>query len=165
MIGPPVQIAYGVSDVRIAAKRWTARGAGPFFVLDDIKVHNSRLRGLPDRFQHSSAYGWWGSIMLELICQHNPGDHPFVPTHGIHHVAHFVDEIDAAQRWLIAQGFAESLYAETSAGSPFAMHDARHEFGHHIEIYVATDGLRRFYDTVRGESATWFTQAPIREIR
>lgn len=165
MIGPPVQIAYGVDDVRVAAQQWTAKGAGPFFVLDHIEVAHTRIRGMPAVFDHSSAYGWWGAVMIELICQHDPGPDPFVGTGGVHHVAHFVDDVHAAQQWLVARGCAESLYAETSTGTAFAMHDARHETGHHIEIYRETDGLRRFYDMVRGESATWFAQAPIREVR
>ena len=36
MLGGPVQIAYAVGDVELAAATWAARGIGPFFVLDEI---------------------------------------------------------------------------------------------------------------------------------
>ncbi len=167
MLGAPVQIAYGVDDVRGAAARWVARGVGPFFVSDHIAVRNVRVGGAASTFDHSSAYGQWGSVMVELICQHNHDDgsaEPFVVPHGIHHVAHIVDDFAAAQRELIAAGRPEALYAETVTGMPFAMHDARLELGHHIEIYEGTDRLRGFYDMVRTASEDWDGTDPIRTL-
>jgi len=164
MIGEPVQIAYGVDDVRSAAARWVTRGVGPFFVLDHIELSNVRLGGEPAAFDHSSAYGQWGSLMVELICQHDRQTEPFVYPHGIHHVAYMVDNFAAAHAELIGSGSAEALYAETATGMPFAMHDALLELGHHIEIYEGNERLRGFYEMVRTASATWDGADPIRTL-
>lgn len=164
MLRDPVQIAYAVDDVFIAARHWVERGVGPFFVLEHIEVCNARLRGVADVFDHSSAYAQWGSVMVELICQHDGGSDPIVGATGIHHVAHFVGDFATTATGLVAHGHAEVLYAETSSGMPFAFHDGLDEFGHHIEIYERTDRLAAFYGMVRDASVGWNGTDPIRTI-
>ena len=68
----PVQIAYAVDDVVGAAESWVERGAGPFFVRHHIAVSNSRMHGVAAAFDHSSAYGQYGDVMVELLCEHHP---------------------------------------------------------------------------------------------
>ncbi len=96
-VGPPVQLAYATDDVTAAARRWVERGVGPFFVLEHIALNDVEIDGEPAVFDHSSAYAWWGSVMVELIHQHEPGSDPVVGTSGIHHVASFVDDFEEAQ--------------------------------------------------------------------
>jgi hypothetical protein len=155
VFGGPVQIAYAVDDVTAAARRWSDRGVGPFFVIEHIDVHNARVNGAPSTFDHSSAYAQWGSVMVELICQHDSGGERIVEASGIHHVAFFVDDFATAAAELAAAGSSEVLYAETAAGMPFAFHDARAERGHFIEIYERTDRLGWFYDMVRDAAVGW----------
>jgi Glyoxalase/Bleomycin resistance protein/Dioxygenase superfamily len=160
----PVQLAYAVPDVRDAAAAWVERGVGPFFVLDHIDVHNVRVRGGPGSFDHSSAYGWWGPVMVELICQHDGGPDPVVPDSGLHHVAFFVDEFAEAASTLEADGRTEVLYAETGTGMPFAFHDATSTLGHFVEIYEPIERIRRFYDMVRTAGQDWHGSDPIRVL-
>lgn len=164
MFASPVQIAYAVGDVVAAAQRWAARGVGPFFVLDHIEVHSVRVNGTPATFDHSSAYAQWGSVMVELICQHDGGPNPVVGTAGVHHMAHFVDDFAAASTALTARGAVEILYAESASGMPFAFHDVRAEYGHLIEIYERTERLGRFYEMVRAASLGWAGDAAIRRL-
>ena len=49
-------------------------------------------------------------------------------------------------------GFKEILYAETSSGFPFAMHDTRKIFGHFLEIYEPNEELTNFYRMVEESS-------------
>jgi hypothetical protein len=163
-IAEPVQIAYAVDDVNAAAPRWAARGAGPFFVREHIDLHNVRVRGHPATFDHSSAYGQWGAVMVELIHQHDSGTDPVVATAGIHHVAFFVDRLAEAAAALTAGGHDEVLYAETRTGMPFAFHDARLDLGHLIEIYERTPPLDRFYRMVRDASINWDGSDPVRPL-
>lgn len=164
VFGGPVQIAYAVDDVIEAARRWSERGVGPFFVIEHIDVHNARVNGVSGTFDHSSAYAQWGSVMVELICQHDSGGERIVESSGIHHVACFVDDFHGAAARLAAAGHGEVLYAETAAGMPFAFHDARAERGHFIEIYERTDRLGHFYDMVRDASVGWNGSDPIRVL-
>ncbi len=162
MFGGPVQIAYAVDDVEHAATAWATRGVGPFFVREHIEVTNVRIRGLASSFDHSSAYGQWGDLMVELIHQHG-GDVPIVGTAGIHHIAHFVDDFATASAHLTDGGHGEVLYAETTTGMPFAFHDG-HERGHLIEIYERTALLARFYEMVRTASVGWDGADPVRHL-
>lgn len=164
MLGAPVQIAYAVDDVERAAASWAARGVGPFFVRWHIEVTAVRVRGRASSFDHSSAYGQWGDLMVELIHQHGESDDPVVGTAGIHHVAHFVDDFGDATARLTAAGHREVLYAETTTGMPFAFHDGGAERGHLIEIYERTVPLARFYEMVRVASVGWNGADPVRHL-
>jgi hypothetical protein len=160
----PVQLAYAVPDVREAAAGWAPLGVGPFFVRDHIELGATRINGVDATFDHSSAYGWWGDVMFELICQHDSGGEMIVPASGLHHVAHFVNDLDATSASLTADGHAEVLHAETSAGMAFAFHDGGAARGHLIEIYEPVPGLRKFYDMVRDASTGWDGSDPVRTL-
>ncbi len=170
LLGPPVQIAYAVTDVREAAAQWAERrGVGPFFVIEHIALSDVRYRGAPAAFDHSSAYAQWGAIMVELVCDHTIGPSPVADVvgpggRGLHHVAHFVPSFASASEALVAAGHAEVLYANTSAGLPFAFHDAIATLGHMIEIYEGTPKLRAFYSMVSEAAANWNGLDPVRVL-
>ena len=165
MLAIPVQLAYAVDDVTEAARRWTAStGIGPFFVRNHIEVSNARVNGLASTFDHSSAYAQWGTLMVELICQHDDGAERIVGSSGIHHVAFFVEDFASAAAEFVAAGLPETLYAETGTGMSFALHDGRAEHGHLIEIYERTAPLGRFYDMVRDAASGWNGADPIRVL-
>jgi len=159
----PVQIAYAVDDVIGAAESCVARGAGPFFVRHHIAVKNSRVFGAPRAFDHSSAYGQWGDHMVELLCEHHPDAERIGPRQGVHHMAFFVDDVAQAQSQLTNHGWPEALYAEAST-TAFAMHDARSELGHLVEIYSDSAGLLSFYDMVKSAANDWRGDEPIRVL-
>lgn len=160
LAGGPVQIAYGVDDVRKAAHQWAQLGAGPFFVRDHIEVSAARIFGAAGEFDHSSAYGQWGPLMVELISVHNQAS---LHNSGIHHVAYFVDSFKSATEELRGSGWEEALYGR--AGSvDFAFHDARADLGHFVEIYEGGAPLRKFYEMVRQSSVNWDGDNPVRPI-
>ena len=104
------------------------------------------MHGQTANFDHSSAYGWWGDVMIELICEHHLDSARVGPQSGVHHMAFFVDDLAQAQAALVSANCPEVLYAE--AGSTgFAMH-ADPVLNHLIEIYVGSPSLRRFYSMV-----------------
>ena len=168
LLGPPVQIAYAVTDVREAATRWVSeRGVGPFFVIEHIAVTDVLYRGAPAVFDHSSAYGQWGGLMVELVCDHTVGPSPIADGvgpggQGLHHVAHFVTDFRAATGAIEVAGYERALYANTAAGQPFAFYDATNTLGHMIEIYEGTPRLRAFYAMVAAAAANWDGSDPVR---
>jgi hypothetical protein len=142
---------------------WVARGVGPFFVREHIELTEVHVRGREATFDHSSAFAQWGEAMIELIHQHDGGDHPVVGTRGVHHMAHFVDDFDAASAALAAAGHDPVLAARTTTGMPFAFHDGL-DRGHLIEIYEPVAPLVRFYEMVRAASMSWNGADPIRRL-
>ena len=126
-------------------------------------LRSCRVHGEPGVFDHSSAYGQWGSMMVELVQDHTVGPTP-VPGPGLHHLAFFVDDLAEASAAQSAQGRPEALWAETANGQQFVFHDARGDLGHFVELYEPTDGLRWFYATVAAASSHWDGRDPRRRV-
>lgn len=153
---PVRQIAYFVADVRVAARAHHALfGSGPFFVADHIALRVARHRGNDAPLDHSSAYGQWGEIMVEFVQQNNPGPSAFHDLYpegsgreGLHHVALFVDDVDAAIARYAEAGLETAFYAEMADGFAFAFIDTLATLGHFTEIYRPLPVLTDFYAMV-----------------
>ena len=153
----------------MAARAWAANfGAGPFFLNRHIPVTDVVHRGQPSAFDHTSAYGWWGSIMVELFCQHN--DNPTAVTErfakgqgGLHHMACIVPNLDAALGVASSMGLHVAQSAKAGATTFVFVDDvARH--GHYWELYESSPGLRGFYAMVRDAHENWDGRDPVRDI-
>lgn len=168
-LGPPVQIAYAVPDAEVAAAQWAERfGAGPFFVRRHIPVTEVVHRGRPATFDHTSAYGQWGAMMVELVQDHGAGPSAvrdlYAPDQsGLHHLAYIVDDLDDATALLA--GFGHPLAMSAMAGTTrFHFVDAVDTLGHFIELYAANDGLLGFYSMVAQAAAGWDGTDPVRIV-
>jgi catechol 2,3-dioxygenase-like lactoylglutathione lyase family enzyme len=169
LFDPVVQVAYYVPDPAAAATAWASeRGAGPFFLRPHIEVHDVTYRGTASHFDHTSAYGWWGDVMVELFTQHD--DAPSAARErfaahesGLHHLACFVDDIHAALDRCTAAGLvvAQTAYAGQTL---FAFVDDVTRHGHYWELYEGNDRLRGFYSFVRSASEGWDGSDPVREV-
>lgn len=165
-----VQIAYHVVDVQEAAARMTADcGAGPFFLAKHIPLESCLYRGTAIDFDHSSAYGQMGNVMVELIQQH--GDTPSAVREmfganeeGLHHVACFVDDLATATKHYGASGYPLAQAASTAGGVNFNFLDARERLGHMIELYEPSTMLTGFYGMVRDAANGWDGSEPLRML-
>ncbi|HUD28326.1 MAG TPA: VOC family protein [Novosphingobium sp.] len=154
---PIRQVAYFVPDVRAAARAHSAMfGSGPYHVADNIALTRALHRGTPRQLDHSSAYGQWGEVMIEFCQQNNPGPSAFHDRYpegsggqGLHHVALFVDDLDAAVAGFAAQGHELALDAEMADGFRYVFVDTIATYGHMLELYEPADTLTDFYDLVR----------------
>lgn len=150
------QIAYFVPDIRAAARAHRAVfGSGPFVVVDHVPTPVVRHRGRPASLDHGSAYGQWGELMVEFVQQHDDGPSAFYDVYprgsgryGLHHVAVFVEDLDAGIRRFAAAGHQCALYAETGTIA-YAMIDTVAAHGHMIELYETGPVLLDFYTRVR----------------
>lgn len=169
-LGAPVQIAYAVPDAVAAAQRWAAdAGAGPFFVRPHIEVVDVVHRGVATTFDHTSAYGQWGAIMVELVQDHTDGPSVvhdvFAPgASGLHHLAFFVDDLEMTIRTLADDGHELAMSARTIGGLEFHFVDALATHGHFFELYRPTDRLRGFYDMVAASAVGWDGRDPVRML-
>ncbi|TAD85425.1 MAG: hypothetical protein EAY70_00710 [Sphingomonadales bacterium] len=166
------QLAYKVNDLAAAAAaHHRTFGSGPFFVLRHVALASSQHRGTPRPFDHSSAYGQWGSVMVELVVQHNPDDsalHEMFPhgsgREGLHHAALFVDDLDAAIARFASEGAPLAQLSVTEGGTAFAFIDTRASLGHMLELYEPTPQLTGFYDFVAEAAKGWDGRELIREL-
>jgi hypothetical protein len=169
ILGAPVQLAYAVSDVFTAALRWSEQvGAGPFFWRHHALPASVTSHGVRAQFDHSSAYGQWGDLMVELVTVHyaSPAGMAAVldRSDGLHHIARFVASFDDEQQRLEAIGWPEVMTAATSAGLRYAFHDARAQLGHLVEIYEPEPKLLDLYTRCRAAAIGWDGSDPIRPL-
>jgi len=166
------QIAWFVPDIEKAAlAHHTAFGSGPFFVFQHVPLNWSEHRGQRVAHDHSSAYGQWGEVMVEFVTQH--GQDPsafhdmFLPgsgEQGLHHMAIWVDDLDASIAEFAKQGMPLSQMSEVESGTRYAFIEAREIFGHMLELYEPNEALTGFYDMVRQASHGWDGADLIRKL-
>ncbi len=160
MRDPICQVAYFVNDAEAAAKKmFDLVGAGPFLLARNIELSSAELHGKPGDFVHTSAYGQWGDVMLELVQQDSVGPSPFRDMYepgqeGLHHVATMVESLPETYTFYESRGYSVAAKAVTLSGTEFAFIDARGDLGHMIEVYEGSKELRGFYDFIRAASTT-----------
>ena len=165
---PPeiVQTAYYVADAEAAAYYWAETfGAGPFFLIPNIPLTDVTVRGQPSTFDHTSAYGWQGQLMVELVQQNC--DTPSIFNNrpwGLHHLAHFVEDLPGALYDYAQRGLTTAMQASTSNGTQFAFVDANAQHGHFFELYERTEALTGFYQMVQQAAADWDGAHPLRQL-
>ncbi|MEM1197430.1 MAG: VOC family protein [Pseudomonadota bacterium] len=166
------QLAYYVPDLEAAAKAHSASfGSGPFFVFRHVPLTKSVHRGVERAFDHSSAYGQWGDVMVEFVEVHSATPSAFSDVfpigsdrYGLHHSAIMVDDLAQAIGGFALQGMALAQLSETTTGTQFAFVDATNTIGHMIELYEASDALTGFYGMVREASQNWDGSDLIRDL-
>jgi hypothetical protein len=155
---PVRQIAYFVPDVVDAARRHAAAfGSGPYYVAEHIPLTLSEHRGRPAPLDHTSAYGQWGTVMIEFVQQNNEGPSVFRDLYpgaesGIHHIALIVDNLQATMHDFQSKGYPTGWYAEVAPGVGFSMMDCTRDYGHFVELYEPTPVLLGVYELVRSAS-------------
>jgi len=173
LIARPIrQLAYKVNDLEAAAAAHHRQfGSGPFFVLRHIALSSSQYRGNEQPYDHSSAYGQWGAVMVELVVQHNPDPsalHDMFAAgsgaEGLHHAALFVDDLQAEIARFEAEGAPLVQFLVTAGGTAFAFVDTRASLGHMLELYEPTTQLTGFYDFVAEAARDWDGRDLIREL-
>lgn len=160
MLARPVQIAYAVDELEPAAAAFSATfGAGPFFVRHHPVLATLDASGTPGSFRHSSAYGQWGDLQVELVTIQ--GDRP---RPGLHHVARLVASLDCEVAGLTAAGWPLLFEATTDSGIRFAFCDARPDLGHLLELYEPAPPLLELYARVATAARGWDGSSPVRPI-
>ncbi len=166
------QLAYKVNDLDAAVVAHHRRfGSGPFFVARHVALSSSQHRGAEQPFDHSSAYGQWGDVMVELVVQHNPDPsalHDMFPhgsgIEGLHHAALFVDDLAVAIGRFGAEGAPLAQLSVTAGGTAFAFVDTVAAYGHMLELYEPTSQLTGFYDFVAQAAKGWDGTDLLREL-
>ncbi len=167
---PPIHhIGYVVEDLRAGVARYaSALGAGPFFAIEHIVFDQVTYRGAPAVYDHSSAFGQWGPILIELTQVHDAqpeglGAALTAPGTGIGHVAWLADSLEDETARLGGLGI-EPFHTGATGPVSAVWFDARPLFGHPLEVLRDCEQLRGFYAMVRGASEGWDGQHAFRAI-
>jgi hypothetical protein len=160
-----VQIAFVVDDLEEACLHWVRTfGAGPFFIHDPVRLGEVvAADGSPGVFEQASAFGQWGSVMIELVRfdRVEPAEAARVLRRpGLSHAAYF------------ATNSTDEVVRLEDAGAPLLMklalgahhchlHDATTTVGFIVEHYPF-QAVKRNYRMVSEAAASWDGRDPIR---
>ena len=169
---PVQQLAYYVPDIEAAARAHSQRfRSGPYFVFEHIEISSSLHRGVAREWDHSSAYGQWGDVMVEFVTQHSHEPSAITDLYplgsgryGLHHTAIFVDNLDSGIGTFEGEGMPLAQLCETTTGTRFAFVDASETLGHMIELYEPGEAIAGFYKMVREAAQEWDGSDPIRHL-
>jgi methylmalonyl-CoA/ethylmalonyl-CoA epimerase len=170
-LGEPHHHAYVVEDIEATVNRLVDQlGAGPFFLIEGVPLENVLSRGEPAEFVHNSAFGSCGGGAIELIeavslapervDKRFSGRRP-----GIHHIGYAVPPTEVAdlRSSLDERGLPQYLSAQLGEVDT-TLHDASTTLGHDIEIHVDSEGLRDFFEMVKGAAQGWDGSEPLRPV-
>jgi len=167
-----VQLAYKVQQAKAAALDWVHHhGAGPFYVSENIPLEGVHFNGARSSLDHTSAYGWCGNHMIELVQQNceTPSVFTSHPV-GLHHCAYFSPDLDAELDRLESLGYSTAMRANTANGVRFAFTERaqeqspNHSLGHYFEIYQEHPNLRAFYTMIEEAAQDWDGSEPLRKL-
>jgi catechol 2,3-dioxygenase-like lactoylglutathione lyase family enzyme len=160
-------VGYVVTDLRAGIERFAATfGAGPFFVMEHIEFAEVTYDGGPAAYDHSSGFGRWGPILVELTQVHDAQpaglrDALTQPGKGIGHVAWLADDLEAETARLERAGL-RPFHTGRTGPAQAVWFDGRPVIGHPVEVLQRRGELERFYAAVRGAADGWDGTDPYR---
>ncbi len=153
-------IGYVVEDLRAGVKRFAATtGAGPFYAMEHIEFDEVTYRGGDAVYDHSSAFGSWGPIIVELTQVHEArpaglADALVGAGQGVGHAAWLAELLEEETARLRAAG-QEPFHTGRTGPASAVWFDGGPLFGHPIEVLQRRDELLGFYATVRRAAEGW----------
>lgn len=168
-LGPIMQIAYVPHDFDAALRYWTESvGAGPFFMLDHVKLDDVKYCGKPSAPDFSMALGYWGDMQIELIRQHN--DAPSIykswrdaGREGVHHVCIVVDDMEAA-RAASKRAHAEIVQEGRVPGGEVIYVDPGKHAGMLVELVKLPPEALAGFAYMREQARNWDGRDPVRRL-
>ena len=160
-------VSYVVDNLRDAAESWTASfGIGPFFVREHVEFDALEAPGLEHAvFDHSFAFGQWGSIAVELQQVHEvrpPRLAALMSSRTFSHVAYVCDDPHEESARLAHAGMPMFMRVRVEAADVEAtFHDAPC-LGHAIELHKRSEALSAAHEALAAAAATWDGSDPIR---
>ena len=163
-VGAICQIAFTVPDLRAAIPVYADRlHAGPWVLMEHFRPPTQRYRGQPTTQDVSLALAYTGSMMVELIEQHDDGPSVYRETvdrvgHGFHHFAVTSAEFDSAEAAYLAVGYQPAYTAQTdpSMGSARVTYlDATTDLPGMIELIELTPEVDAHFGSIKALSEHW----------
>lgn len=155
-----VQVCWVVDDIDAAMANWTqVMGIGPFLIFRDLKIDTVRYRGTPTSTHFSIAMAQAGGVQVELAQQHcdNPSAYRDLVAkgrNGLHHIAIYVSDYDAALAHFTDQGLVAAIDG-TFGDMRFAYVDTAEKLGCMVEIIEANPVQDDIFARVAAAAQGW----------
>jgi hypothetical protein len=169
-LGPIDQLGYVVDDIEAAMAHWVEKlGVGPCYFLPSPPMQDLAYRGRPTEARIAVALSFSGALQIELI--QPVDDHPtpyrdFLAAHGtgLHHLARFVDDYDAAMAGYASRGMEPFFGGRgLTEKQRFSYFDTETHGGTCSEL-IETVEFGGFFDAIRNAVSGWDGSDPIRTV-
>ena len=164
-------IGYVVDDLEAAiADAIAGFGAGPFYVAEHMQFDEVTFRGEPAVFDHSSAFGQWGPVRVELTVIHATDPPELAATMApegagrVGHVGILVDSLEEASARLEAT-CGPAYHAGRTGPVSAIWHDGRDTLGHSVELLQRNEFLIGLYARIAQSAENWDGSDPVRAMR
>jgi glyoxalase/bleomycin resistance protein/dioxygenase superfamily protein len=165
---PPIHhIGYVVDDLRAGVERFVHDfGAGPFFGMEHMEFQEVTYMDTPAVYDHSSAFGAWGPILVELTQVHDAQPRAFrdalvAPGAGVGHVGWLAASLEDETARLQGLGLRPFHTGRTGPASA-VWFDGGELFGHPVEVLQEREEILGFYAMVRAAADAWDGSEPLR---
>jgi catechol 2,3-dioxygenase-like lactoylglutathione lyase family enzyme len=164
----PHHVGYVVADLASAVERFAAAtGAGPFLAIEHMKFDEVTYRGGPAAYDHSSAFGAYGPLLVEItqvfFAEPPELQEALGGSLGLGHVGFVVDD-PAAEAERLAGAGCEVFHTGRTGPASALWLTGGELFGHSIELLRRAPELEGFYAQVRGAAEDWDGSEPLRRI-
>ena len=168
--GSIAQIAYVVADIETAVEAYVARmRVGPWFVVGPFHPAKPVYRGKAIVPHVSIALAYTGTMMIELIQQHDDAPSVFVEAvqargYGFHHWGIAVEDFDRELDGYLAKGY-EIAYSDTAPmGMRVAYMDTFRDLPGMVELLEGNAAFEEFFTPIYRASVGWDGRDPLRKV-
>jgi hypothetical protein len=165
---PIVHVGYSVESIPRAVDFLVRSfGAGPFFLMENIRIPHLKNADGPVVWEHSAAFGQWGGIAVELqqIDRLEPTGAlgpTYERTNVFNHVAYAVNDLAEESERLHGLGF-DLLFEAVNGPHESRLFDAP-LLGHTIEVHQAFDLFFTFHGSLAEAAENWDGTQPLRPV-
>ncbi len=165
---PIVHIGYSVENIQQAVEFFASgMGAGPFFLMKDIRIPHLWNANGPIVWEHSAAFGQWGEVGIELQETHRlePEDafgSSYQRVQGVNHVAYLADDL-AEERGRLENMGLKLLFEAVNGPHESVLFDAP-LLGHTIEVHRDFTLFKEFRKLMAEAADGWDGSAPLRPV-
>jgi hypothetical protein len=166
--GSIVQIAYIVEDIESAIETYVARmNIGPWFIAGPFHPAKPVYRGKVAVPHVSLAVAYTGTVMIELIAQHDDTPSVFREVaksrgYGFHHWGIAVENFDEQVADYLAKGYEIAFSDTAPMGMRVAYMDTLGELPGMVELIEGNAAFEGFFTPIYKASIGWDGRDPIR---
>ena len=169
-IGPVMQIAFVPKDFDAALRHWTqVMGVGPFYLIENIVLHDMLYLGEPSDCIFSLALAYWGDIQIELIRQENDSPSIYRGKYGVngevmHHTCILTDDIVKARKTAESAGAKVLVEGRVGDDGGVIYVDTGNGPGSIVEILQPASGSDSLFLMIKNASVGWDGSNPVRKL-
>jgi len=164
-----IQTAYIVENVHESMARLVQDvKIGPWFLRERHVFLKQTYRGRPSHLELSIAFSFCGSMMIELIQQHN--DEPSVYRevvakrgYGLHHWGIAAEHFDQAVASYKSRGYELAYEAEVALGVRVGYIDTTAHLPAMVEVIEMKPAQERIFTIMQQASVGWDGREPVRQ--